>query len=142
MGLYTTGEIALLARLARPSIGVVTAVRGVHLSRAGTIEAIEAGKRELVEALPDDGWAVLNADDPRVLGMAASTPARVLTYGFSAGADIRATDVVSQGTEGMRFTLRVPADSRAVVTPVLGRHGVHNALGRGSRGHLRGHGPR
>ena len=54
MGLYITGEIALLAQLARPSIGVVTAVRGVHLSRAGTIEAIEAGKRELVEALPGD----------------------------------------------------------------------------------------
>ncbi len=52
MGFYTIGEIALLARLARPSIGVVTAVRGVHLSRAGSIEAIQAGKRELVEALP------------------------------------------------------------------------------------------
>ena len=70
MGLYTMGEIALLARLAQPSIGVVTAVRGVHLSRAGSIEAIEAGKRELVEALPASGWAVLNADDPRVSGMA------------------------------------------------------------------------
>ena len=79
MGLYTTGEIALLAGLARPLVGVVTAVRGVHLSRAGSIEAIEAGKRELVEALPADGWAVLNADDPRVAAMAAWTPARVLT---------------------------------------------------------------
>ena len=63
----------LLARLARPTIGVVTAVRGVHLSRAGSIDAIEAGKRELVEALPAGGAAVLNADDARVVAMAART---------------------------------------------------------------------
>ena len=128
MGLYTTGEIALLASLARPSIGVVTAVRGVHLSRAGSIEAIEAGKRELVEALPPDGWAVLNADDVRVRRMAAHTTAQVLTYGFADDADVRATGVVSLGTEGMRFTLHMAAGRYEVSTPVLGRHGVHNAL--------------
>ena len=128
MGLYTTGEIALLASLARPSIGVVTAVRGVHLSRAGSIEAIETGKRELVEALPADGWAILNADDERVCRMAGHTPAQVLTYGFADGADVRATDVVSRATDGMRFTLLTPQGSRVVETPVLGRHGVHNAL--------------
>ncbi len=128
MGLYTTGEIALLARLARPSIGVVTAVRGVHLSRAGSIEAIEAGKRELVEALPAEGWAILNADDERVMRMAGHTPARVRSYGFAAGADVRATNVVSLGTEGMRFTLHLDGDTYEVSTPVLGRHGVHNAL--------------
>ena len=128
MGLYTTGEIALLASLARPSIGVVTAVRGVHLSRAGSIEAIESGKRELVEALPVDGWAVLNADDERVRRMAGHTPAQVMTYGFAADADVRAADVVSRGTDGMRFTLVTPRGTRSVETPVLGRHGVHNAL--------------
>jgi UDP-N-acetylmuramoyl-tripeptide--D-alanyl-D-alanine ligase len=128
MGLYTTGEIALLASLARPSIGVVTAVRGVHLSRAGSIEAIEAGKRELVEALPSDGWAVLNVDDPRVASMAGHTDARVLTYGFSAGADVGADDIRSEGVAGMRFRLRLPSGSIDVATPALGRHGVHNAL--------------
>ncbi len=128
MGLYTTGEIALLARLARPSIGVVTAVRGVHLSRAGSIEAIEAGKRELVEALPADGWAVLNADDQRVRRMAGHTAARVRTYGFAEDADVRASKVVSLGTQGMRFTLHLDAERFEVNTPVLGRHGVHNAL--------------
>ena len=82
MGLYVAGEIALLARLARPSIGVVTAVRGVHLSRAGSLDAIEQGKRELVEALPATGTAVLNVDDARVERMREHTPARVLGYGF------------------------------------------------------------
>jgi UDP-N-acetylmuramoyl-tripeptide--D-alanyl-D-alanine ligase len=131
MGLYTTGEIALLAGIARPSIGVVTAVRGVHLSRAGSIEAIEAGKRELVEALPSNGCAVLNADDPRVVRMAAHTDADVVTYGFADDADVRAADVTSLGAAGMRFTLHIRGHRRAqpnVRVPVLGRHGVHNAL--------------
>jgi UDP-N-acetylmuramoyl-tripeptide--D-alanyl-D-alanine ligase len=128
MGFYTTGEIALLAGLARPSIGVVTAVRGVHLSRAGTLDAIEAGKRELVEALPDSGWAILNADDERVRRMRGHTPARVLTYGFAADADVGADEVRALGPEGMRFRLHAGGQRRDVVTPALGRHGVHNAL--------------
>ena len=128
MGLYTSGEIALLAQLSKPAIGVVTAVRGVHLSRAGSIDAIEAGKRELVEALPASGWAVLNADDERVSRMARSTLARVLRYGFDATADVRAEEVSPLGAAGMRFHL-VLADGRyEVTTPALGRHGVHNAL--------------
>ena len=128
MGLYVTGEIALLAQLARPSIGVVTAVRGVHLSRAGSIDAIEAGKRELVEALPASGWAVLNVDDLRVSRMARSTLARVLRYGFDATADVAAEEVRSLGAAGMQFRLRLPTAAVEVRTPALGRHGVHNAL--------------
>ena len=58
--MYVSGEIADLAAMARPSIGVVTAVQAVHLSRIGTIEAIAAAKAELVEALPADGTAILN----------------------------------------------------------------------------------
>jgi UDP-N-acetylmuramoyl-tripeptide--D-alanyl-D-alanine ligase len=128
MGFYTTGEISLLARLARPTIGLVTAVRGVHLSRAGSIEAIEAGKRELVEALPASGWAVLNADDPRVSRMANATAAQVVRYGFDPTADVRAEDVRSLATEGMCFQLRLADGRHEVTTPALGRHGVHNAL--------------
>jgi UDP-N-acetylmuramoyl-tripeptide--D-alanyl-D-alanine ligase len=128
MGLYTTGEIAMLAGLARPSVGVVTAVRGVHLSRAGSIDAIEAGKRELVEALPASGWAVLNADDERVRRMADHTPAQVLTYGFSPAADVGAQDIESLGAAGMRYSLRLLGGTCRVTSPVLGRHGVHNAL--------------
>jgi UDP-N-acetylmuramoyl-tripeptide--D-alanyl-D-alanine ligase len=100
----------------------------VHLSRAGSIEAIETGKRELVEALPAGGWAILNADDRRVTGMAGSTAAQVLRYGFDEAADVRAEDVRSLGAAGMRFRLRLPSGSHEVISPVLGRHGVHNAL--------------
>lgn len=128
MGMYVPGDIAQLAALARPSVGVVTAVRGTHLSRAGSLEAIERGKAELVEALPANGTAILSADDERVARMRSYTRARVLTYGFAAGADIGAEEVISLAEAGMRFRLRTPHGSIEVTTPALGRHSVHNAL--------------
>jgi UDP-N-acetylmuramoyl-tripeptide--D-alanyl-D-alanine ligase len=128
MGMYVGGEIADLAAIAQPRIGVVTAVREVHLSRIGTIEAVERAKGELIEALPADGAAVLNADDPRVLRMSARTAARSLTYGFGGDAEVRAEDVVPLGLDGMRFTLVTPAGRIEAATPALGRHGVHNGL--------------
>ena len=128
MGMYVGGEIADLARIGRPEIGVVTAVQPVHLSRIGTIEAIEQAKGELVEALPRDGVAILNADDERVRRMADRTEATVTTYGFAPDADIAAEDVASAGTAGMRFTLRAATGRRAVAIPGLGRMAVHNAL--------------
>ena len=130
MGMYTPGDIALLAALARPSIGVVTAVRGTHLARAGSIDEIERGKRELVEALPAGGTAVLNADDERVARMASSVGenVRVITYGFDESADVRAEHVTSRGFEGMLFELRASGDAVEVTTQALGRHSVHNAL--------------
>jgi UDP-N-acetylmuramoyl-tripeptide--D-alanyl-D-alanine ligase len=130
MGMYTPGDIRILAELARPSIGVVTAVRGSHLERAGSIDAIERGKRELVEALPAGGTAVLNGDDDRVSRMAdhAPTGVNVVRYGFSVGADVTATDVESLGAEGMRFRLVTDQGTRQAAIGALGRHSVHNAL--------------
>lgn len=128
MGMYVGGEIADLARIGRPEIGVVTAVQPVHLSRIGTIEAVERAKGELVEALPGDGVAVLNADDERVRRMASRTRARVMTYGFASDADVRAESVVSRGADGMAFELVAAGERRAVAIPALGRLAVHNAL--------------
>lgn len=131
MGMYAGGEIRDLAAIALPSIGVVTTVQPVHLSRLGSIEAIEDAKAELVEALPaaeDGGVAVLNADDGRVRRMAARTRARVVTYGFAGDADVRAEQVEPAGFEGMRFRLVTPAGSRDVTITGLGRLAVHNAL--------------
>ena len=128
MGMYVGGEIADLARIGRPEIGVVTAVQPVHLSRIGTIEAVEQAKGELVEALPADGVAILNADDERVRRMTSRTVARSMTYGFAADAEVRADQVVSRGVEGMAFDLVGPEGRRPVVIPTLGRLAVHNAL--------------
>ena len=98
--MYVGGEIADLAAIARPAIGVVTAVQAVHLSRIGTLEAVERAKGELIEALPPDGVAVLNADDPLVTRMDRRTTARALRYGFADEADVRASGVRSNGYDG------------------------------------------
>jgi UDP-N-acetylmuramoyl-tripeptide--D-alanyl-D-alanine ligase len=131
MGMYTGGEIRELAAIGQPSIGIVTAVQPVHLSRIGSLDAIEDAKAELVEALPaagGGGVAILNADDPRVRRMGPRTRARVCTYGFAPDADVRADEVASLGFEGMRFRLVTPAGDRDASIPGLGRLAVHNAL--------------
>ncbi len=128
MGMYVGGEIAELAAIARPHIGVVTAVQPVHLARIGSLAAIEAAKGELLEALPSDGTAILNADDPIVRGMGSRTQATSLSYGFSDDADIGAEEVTSIGLDGMRFVLRAGGTRRPLTIPALGPLSVHNAL--------------
>ena len=128
MGMYVGGEIAELAAIGRPEIGVVTAVQAVHLSRIGTLDAVEQAKGELVEALPPDGVAILNADDERVRRMSSRTAARVMTYGFAPDAMVRADEVESAGADGMRFDLVADGARRPVSIPTLGRLAVHNAL--------------
>ncbi len=138
MGMYVGGEIAELARIARPRIGVVTAVQPVHLARIGSLEAIEAAKGELLEALPRDGTAILNADDPIVRWMGNRSVARSVTYGFDGAADVTADGIESAGLEGMRFILRMEGARQAVSIPTLGRLSVHNALAAAAVGRAAG----
>jgi UDP-N-acetylmuramoyl-tripeptide--D-alanyl-D-alanine ligase len=128
MGMYRRGEIALFAALARPHVGVVTMVAPVHLERLGSIENIQAAKAELVEALPEDGVAVLNDDDERVRAMAALTQARVVTIGLTPRATLWADEIESRGLAGISFTLRCGDQSWLAQAPLLGRHSVHTAL--------------
>ena len=128
MGMYVIGDIALLASVAQPNVGVITNVGTVHVERAGSQAAIAQGKRELVEALPSDGVAILNADDPLVMAMADYTDARVMTYGESAESDLRATNIISLGANGMSFTLNYQGDAIPVTMPLRGRHSVMTAL--------------
>ena len=128
MGMYALGEIALLARIAEPVIGVVTNVGPVHLERLGTLASVARAKRELVESLPSDGVAILNGDDEHVIAMAGHTRARVLSYGLGPECDLWADGIESQGLEGMRFRLHHGSAVLHVRTPLLGRHSVHTAL--------------
>ncbi len=128
MGMYDVGEIETLCRIARPHIGVVTNVGPSHLERLGSLERIAAAKQELVAALDENGIAILNIDDPLVMGMAAHTRARVFTYGLSEDADLRADRIHSEGLEGVRFVLHYQNESVHVKVPLLGRHSVHTAL--------------
>jgi len=128
MSMYTVGEIARLAELARPEIGVVLAVHPTHLERAGSIERIAQAKAELVQALSPDGLAILNADDARVAAMRDLTRATVRTFGLGPTAEVRAEDVESRGLAGTGFTLVAPWGSRRVTSGTPGRHLVPHAL--------------
>jgi UDP-N-acetylmuramoyl-tripeptide--D-alanyl-D-alanine ligase len=128
MAMYTVGEIARLAEIARPEVGVVLSVHPTHLERAGSLEHIAQAKAELPGALPREGLAVLNADDARVAAMRAATRAEVRTFGLGPDAEVRAADVVSRGLEGCQFTIRAPWGARRVVSAMPGRHLVPHAL--------------
>ncbi len=127
-GGYELGEIARLARIARPQVGVVTNVGLTHLERMVTIERIALNKAELVEALPEDGIAILNADDPRVRDMAAKVRGRVFFYGLTPEADLWANEIESLGLEGLRFRFHHGKEIIHAKVPLLGRHSVHTAL--------------
>ncbi len=128
MGFYVPGEIAFLCDIARPQVGVVTNIGSVHAERAGSREAIARGKAELVEALPPDGVAVLNYDDPWVRGMAEHTQAQVLFYGLSPQATLWADEVEGLGLDGLAFRLHYGAEQFRLRVPLLGRHPVYTAL--------------
>ncbi|MGE0228607.1 MAG: UDP-N-acetylmuramoyl-tripeptide--D-alanyl-D-alanine ligase [Dehalococcoidia bacterium] len=128
MGMYTTGEIALLCEWTRPQIGIVLNVGPVHLERAGSLDVIARAKRELVESLPPDGHAILNVDDPRVRAMASHTRAQVWTVGTSPELDVRSSDLESRGADGFLFTLHALGRSRRVRVALPGAHLVTNVL--------------
>jgi UDP-N-acetylmuramoyl-tripeptide--D-alanyl-D-alanine ligase len=134
MGMWAPGEIRFLAALARPQVGIVTNVGSSHLERMGTIEAIRWAKGELPESLPADGWAILNADDPRVRDMARHTAARVFSYGQSADADLRADNIVSYGLDGIAFDAHHAGATVPLRLPLIGRHSVYTALAAASAG--------
>ena len=122
------GHIAALCRTAPPRIGAVLNVGSAHLGEFGSREQIAVTKGELVEALPPEGVAILNADDPLVAGMAPRTRARVVLVGQAPEADVRADDVRLDELARARFTLVTPRGSAEVALGLHGAHHVGNAL--------------
>ncbi|MCC5954232.1 MAG: UDP-N-acetylmuramoyl-tripeptide--D-alanyl-D-alanine ligase [Acidimicrobiia bacterium] len=126
MGMRGYGHIAELCELARPSVGVVTAVAMVHTELVDGLEGVARAKGELVEALPADGRAVLNAADRRVAAMATLTSAAVVRYG--PGGHVAAEDVVLDDELRPRFRLVSDWGTTDVALEVRGDHQVSNAL--------------
>jgi UDP-N-acetylmuramoyl-tripeptide--D-alanyl-D-alanine ligase len=120
MGMNHAGEIRALAEIARPNVGVVTNVGYAHTENFDGIEGVARAKRELIDALPPDGTAVLNADDPRVAGFVGPHP---VTFGFSEAADVRG-ESLDLSPHHSRFKV----DGVQFEIPLAGRHGVMNAL--------------
>ena len=130
LGFYVPGEIADLSALVRQRIGIVTTIPDipVHFARTPNIDAIVDGKAELLAALPEDGIALLNGDDPRVRAMAPRTRARAMLFGEAADCEIRATNVREDGLAGTRFTVHAAGQIAEARLPLPGRHLVSSAL--------------
>ncbi|HEV8425538.1 MAG TPA: UDP-N-acetylmuramoyl-tripeptide--D-alanyl-D-alanine ligase [Actinomycetes bacterium] len=141
MGARGPGHIAALARLARPGVGVVLNVGESHLGMFGSRGAIAKAKAELVEALPADGTAVLNADDPQVAAMADRTVAQAILFGLGPTATVRADGVELDGDGAARFLLTTPAGTAPTVLPAPGEHLVGCALAAAAVAHVLGVGP-
>lgn len=139
LGMSAPGQIARLAGLVRPSVGVITNVSPVHIGYLDTLEGIAQAKEELLGSLQDKGKAVLNLDDPYVSQMAARFKGEVITYGVeseearprgrsSPKAAIRASNIRDKNEDGSSFRLEVFQESIQIDLPLLGFHNIYNAL--------------
>ena len=128
LGANQPGEIAALADMSRPTVGVVTVVSYAHTEFFHSLDGVQAEKSALVRAIPADGAVVLNADDPRVLAMRALARGRVLTVSAGRPADVRLAGPVTETPSGLRGTLEMKGRRREVLLRFAGRHNVINAL--------------
>jgi len=133
MGMNHLGEIRFLASIARPQIAVVTNVGTAHIENLGSREAIAMAKRELVESLPADGIAVINADDARVARFGEIHPGQTVTFGLEREADFRVENL-TMSEAGARFQI----GKTIFETSVAGKHSVLNVAAAVAVGSLLG----
>ena len=128
MGMRGFGEIAKLCAVAHPQIGIVTAVAEAHTERVGSIDGVAKAKRELIEALPKTGIAILNRDDEHVWAMRIATEATVCSFGTSEDADVRMVSCTIDAQGRATASVASPWGEVELKMQVAGRHMAHNAL--------------
>jgi UDP-N-acetylmuramoyl-tripeptide--D-alanyl-D-alanine ligase len=127
LGMNHPGEIDALGAIASPTVGAITQIAPAHLGPMGSVDAIASAKGELLERIRPDGVAVLNADDPLVMGQSRRFSGRVIGFGTAPEAEVRATSI-EPTADGTRFELAAPRGSIGVELHTPGRHQVWNAL--------------
>jgi UDP-N-acetylmuramoyl-tripeptide--D-alanyl-D-alanine ligase len=128
MGMSHAGEIAALARIAQPEIGVVTNVAPVHLEFFDSVAEIARAKYELIASLPAGGTAILNADDEYVSQFGRDFHGKVVLYGINPISDVRAENIEFRGVSGSTFDVVVASCRERATLPLVGKHNIHNAL--------------
>ncbi len=128
LGMNHAGEIRTLVGIAEPDVRVWTNVAEVHAASFASIEGIADAKAEILDGAGSRDHLVVNADDPLVMARIGRFPGQVTTFGVTAPADVRAADIEDLGLDGMRATVRTPAGSRTVGTPLIGAGQVANVL--------------
>jgi UDP-N-acetylmuramoyl-tripeptide--D-alanyl-D-alanine ligase len=128
MGMSHAGEIRALAKIAQPEIGVVTNVAPVHLQFFESIAGIARAKYELIESLPANGTAVLNADDEYVSQFGRDFRGKVVLYGTLSASTVRAENIQPKGADGSEFDVVIGNSRARLQLPLVGSHNVLNAL--------------
>jgi len=128
LGMSHAGEIAALAKIAQPEIGVVTCVAAVHLEFFNSVSDIARAKYELITSLPASGIAVLNADDEYVCQFGRDFKGKVVTFGMNPSADVRAENIEQRGSLGSAFDVIVGGYREKATLPLVGNHNISNAL--------------
>jgi len=128
LGMSKPGEIAKLAKTADPDVGVITNVNSSHIEFFDSLEGIAEAKAELIDNVRSDVPLVLNRDDKYFSFMQDKARGRVISFGCSKEADIRAENIVWESPDGLRFTMFADGSSVECFVPVQGRHNVYNAL--------------
>ncbi|MBC8016426.1 MAG: UDP-N-acetylmuramoyl-tripeptide--D-alanyl-D-alanine ligase [Sporomusaceae bacterium] len=126
MGMRGAGQIRQLARIALPTIAIITNVGETHIELLGSIEAIAAAKAELLEVIPANGLTILNADDHYVREMAKQVRSRVTLFGLEQG-NIKA-DQIQNNIQGMDFECHSAQGEFSIHVPTIGKHNIYNAL--------------
>jgi UDP-N-acetylmuramoyl-tripeptide--D-alanyl-D-alanine ligase len=138
MGMSHRGEIAALAKIAQPEIGVVTNVAPVHLEFFKSVAEIARAKYELIESLPASGTAILNADDGYVCQFGRDFRGKVVRYGLHPSADVRAENIESRGAAGSVFDVVTNGLRQPATLHLVGTHNIYNALAAVATGMERG----
>jgi UDP-N-acetylmuramoyl-tripeptide--D-alanyl-D-alanine ligase len=130
LGASGLGEIAWTVRLAQPHVAVLTNAAATHLEGFGSLAGVVQTKGEIIDGLPADGTAVLNADDPHfAVWRARAGQRRALCFSLhDTSADYQASAILIDGREGTQFTLHTPAGDCGITLHLLGLHNVANAL--------------
>jgi UDP-N-acetylmuramoyl-tripeptide--D-alanyl-D-alanine ligase len=128
LGMNHAGEIRTLVDIAEPDIRMWTNVGDAHIGHFGSRDAIADAKAEILEQATPDTTLIANADDPLITARRAAFPGRTVTFGESAGADVRATDVEDRGFDGTRAVVTAFGERFAVEMPLPGRANLLNAL--------------
>jgi UDP-N-acetylmuramoyl-tripeptide--D-alanyl-D-alanine ligase len=129
MGMNVPGEVRRLKKIAEPQVSLITNVGRAHLEFLGSLEGIARAKGELWEGLKREDWVAVNADDPRVVELAAAVHCRKKTFGIRERAEISAEGISAEAAWGTRFSLKLEDKKMPIRLNTFGRHNVYNALG-------------
>lgn len=127
MGMSEPGEIDRLAEIAQPKVGIVLNAFPAHLQSMGSLEAVAKAKGELLFRISDNGLAVVNGDDPKIVSLPQNPSARRISFGIRRG-EVRAEAIRSRGAAGQTFTMVTPKGEAEVRLAACGSHNTYNAL--------------